>query len=91
MANIISGIMGKLDPERRRKQGSFEAAPPHYVIEHAGWESFGWSEDDPTADDVIAALASLSEVNFSSAMEGLRKSGETSLKKLEKGVLREDH
>jgi len=77
--------MGKLDPSRRRRQAGPETAPPLYVIEHAGWASAGWSEDDPTADEAIAALASLSKVDFSSAMEGLRKSGETSLEKLDGG------
>lgn len=77
--------MGKLDPRRMRHKASADAEPPHYVIEHAGWASVGWSEDDPTADEAIAALASLNRVDVTSAMAGLRKSGESSLKRLAKG------
>jgi hypothetical protein len=92
MANIVSRVMAKLDPRsprqrhsRRRHQTSPAAEPAHYVVEHSGWASVGWSEEDPTADEAMAALASLRKVDFPSAMEGLRKSGETSLKRLKEG------
>ena len=77
--------MGKLDPRRMRRKASADAEPPHYVVEHSGWASVGWSEGDPTADEAIAALASLNKVNVTSAMAGLRKSGESSLSRLQKG------
>jgi hypothetical protein len=91
MANIMSRVMDKFDSRpphhrdrgRDRQEGS-AAASAHYVIENAGWASVGWSEDDPTADEAMAALASLSKVDFPSAMKGLRMSGETSLRELKK-------
>jgi hypothetical protein len=60
--------------------------PAHYTVEHSGWASVGWSEEDPTVDEAIAALASLRGMDFSAAMDGLRKSGEERLE-----VLNEEH
>ena len=98
MVNILSRVMDKFDsrPLHHREgdrghQAGSASAPAHYAIEHAGWASVGWSEDDPTADEAMAALASLSKVDFPSAMEGLRKSGETSLRELEKRSSQDPH
>jgi hypothetical protein len=98
MANIMSRVMDKFDPRpphhrhrQRDRQADSATASAHYVIEYAGWASVGWSEDDPTADEAMAALASLSKVDFPSVMDGLRKSGETSLKALEKRRSQDDH
>lgn len=83
----MAWLIGKLGPSRKARESSSEVAPPRYVIEHAGWASVGWSEGDPTADEAISALASLHNVDFASAMKGLRKSGEVSLEKLRKGLV----
>jgi len=82
MADIMLRIIKKFDRTAPSQRSDQPATPVHYAIEHSGWASVGWSDDDPTADEAIAALASLSKVDFPSAMESLRKSGETSLQRL---------
>jgi hypothetical protein len=83
--NPMTWFLGKISPSRKSRETTSEAVPPRYVIEHAGWAAVGWSEGDPTADEAISALVSLNKVDFASAMAGLRKSGEASLRELESG------
>lgn len=56
------------------------------VVEHGGWLSTGWSEDDPTPEQAMEALASLSRMTpeeYRIAMSGLRRSGEEGLARLQ--------
>lgn len=34
----------------------------HWEVAHTGWSSAGWSEDDPTPEEAMAALASMRPV-----------------------------
>jgi hypothetical protein len=90
MSHLLSWVMGKparKRPVRRRprkeRHAPVAAKPAHYTVEHSGWSSVGWSEEDPTIDEAMAALKSLRRIDFTSAMEGLRKSAEVSLEKLD--------
>lgn len=90
MPRLLSWVMRKparrpptQRPPRRERRDPVAAEPAHYTVEHSGWSSVGWSEEDPTIDEAMAALASLRRIDFASAMDGLRKSAETSLEKLD--------
>jgi hypothetical protein len=49
------------------------------VVEHGGWAAAGWYEDDPTAEEAMAALASLDKADYKAAMEDLQRSAEEGL------------
>ena len=87
MSGIVSWVLAKLGSSEPRQRHPREEQPqpvtperPHYIVEHGGWSSVGWSEEDPTPDEALEALASLGKIDFSAAMDGLRKSGEERLK-----------
>ena len=68
---------------RSSEPGSAEA---RYVVEHGGWSAVGWSGDDPTPEQAMDALAGLSRMTpqeYRLCMDGLRRSGEEGLARLQ--------
>lgn len=82
---ISAGSSSTGDPDERGHEAghadppdaSYE--PPHYNVPHGGWSSVGWQEDDPTPEEAMSALASMSRTDYATAVAGLRKGAEAQL------------
>jgi hypothetical protein len=85
----ISALFSAGEPtEKQRQQPSADdsASDPgeaaHYSVQHGGWSAVGWQEDDPTPEEAMSALASMSRAGYSATIDGLRKTAEEQLEAL---------
>jgi hypothetical protein len=89
LVSRISAMFSAAEPTERQRHRSSTAESvsspsetAHYSVEHGGWSAIGWQEGDPTPEEAMSALASMSQAGYSVAVDGLRKTAEEQLEAL---------